>query len=243
LTVYYLLPPMTQSNSYNIPRHVALILDGNRRWAKENGVSSLKGHYRGRETARKAAEAFFDRGVEAVSLYAFSSENWNRKKEEVDYLMKLLRTTIEEEMDKISQKKYRILVSGRWQELPGKLPDKCRELMEKSKEYTRGTINFCLNYGGRQEIVDAVRGMLRDGFSKEQITEEELSEYLYNSEEIPEPDVIARTSGEKRLSGYQLWRSAYSEFIFLDKYWPDFGEEDVDYIISEYSRRKRRFGK
>lgn len=234
---------MAESKNNNIPSHVAMILDGNRRWAKNKGISSLKGHYQGKEAAQTATESFFDRGVDIVSLYAFSSENWNRKKEEVDYLMKLLRETIEEEMDKIPQKQCKILVSGRWWEFPGDIPDKCRELMEKSKDHTRGTVNFCLNYGGRLELVDAYKGMIRDGVSPEEVEEETINKYLYNGGDVPDPEVIVRTSGEKRLSGYQLWRSAYSEFIFLEKYWPEFAEEDADYIISEYSRRKRRFGK
>lgn len=237
-TVFLFMP----NEPTKTPEHVAMILDGNRRWAQEKGLSSIKGHYQGKQAASEVAEGLFKRGVKTVSLYVFSSENWNRKKEEVDYLMKLLRETIDKEIKKLSEKQCRVVVSGRIKELPGDLPDKCRELMEKSKDYTKGVLNFCLNYGGRGELVDAFQGMLAEGVAPEEVSEEKISQYLYNYPEIKDPDVIVRTSGEQRLSGFQLWRSAYSELIFLDKYWPDMGVQDVDHIISEYSRRQRRFG-
>lgn len=233
---------MAEDKTLKVPEHVAMILDGNRRWAKERGLPSVKGHYQGKEAANRITEALFEKGVKIVSLYVFSSENWNRKKEEVDYLMKLLRETITRETKKLPEKKCRVLVSGRIEDLPGDLPEKCRELMEKSKDYTKGVINFCLNYGGRKELVDAFQRMTAEGVSPEEVTEESISQYIYNSEEIKDPDVIVRTSGERRLSGFQLWRSAYSELIFLEKYWPAVDREDADHIISEYSRRQRRFG-
>ncbi len=233
---------MTEDNSIKLPEHVAIILDGNRRWAKEKNLPSIEGHYKGKEAARKVTESFFNRGVKIVSLYIFSSENWNRRQEEVKYLMDLLNKTIDTEISKLPEKQCRVLVSGRFEELPGQLPEKCRELMEKSKDYTKGIINFCLNYGGRKEIADAIRSMMASGLKEEEVSEEKVSQYVYNSQELKDPEVIIRTSGEKRLSGFQLWRSAYSELIFLDKYWPDFDHEDVDYVIAEYSRRQRRFG-
>ncbi|HMB66164.1 MAG TPA: polyprenyl diphosphate synthase [Patescibacteria group bacterium] len=233
---------MTENQSIQTPEHVAIILDGNRRWARERGLSSIKGHYQGKQAANQVAEGLLKKGVKIVSLYVFSSENWNRKKEEVDYLMKLLRETIDNEIKKLSEKQCRVVISGRIRELPGDLPDKCRELMEKSRDYTKGVINFCLNYGGRKELVDAFQGMLADNVSPEEVSEDKIAQYLYNPENIKDPDVIVRTSGEKRLSGFQLWRSAYSELIFLDKYWPEMESGDADNIISEYSRRQRRFG-
>ncbi len=233
---------MSKDKSSKVPEHVAIILDGNRRWAKEKGMSSVKGHYKGKEVASDITEKFFDRGVKVVSLYVFSSENWNRKKEEVNYLMDLLKKTIEKEIKRLPEKQCRVLVSGRLKELPGDLPEKCRQLMEESKDYTKGVVNFCLNYGGRKELVDAFKKMINDEVSPEEVSERTVSQYLYNADEIKDPDVIVRTSGERRLSGFQLWRSAYSELIFLEKYWPDFSEDDVDYVISEYKRRQRRFG-
>lgn len=233
---------MPENQSIQTPEHVAIILDGNRRWAREKGLSSIKGHYQGKQAANQVAEGLLKKGVKIVSLYVFSSENWNRKKEEVDYLMKLLRETIDNEIKRLSDKQCRVVISGRIRELPGDLPDKCRELMEKSKDYTKGVINFCLNYGGRGELVDAFHKMLAEGVAPEEVSEDKISQYLYNPDSIQDPDVIVRTSGEKRLSGFQLWRSAYSELIFLDKYWPEMKTSDADHIISEYSRRQRRFG-
>lgn len=225
-----------------IPNHVGMILDGNRRWAKENGKTNIEGHYYGKKKAGKAVEWFFDRGVNIVSLYVFSNENWNRAQEEIDYLMKLLREMLDEKIKNAEKENYKVLISGRIDELPGDLADKCRELIEKTKNKDKGIVNFCLNYGGRGEIVDAFKKMLDKGVSEEDINEDLISQNLYNHEEIADPDIIIRTSGEKRISGFQLWRSAYSEFLFLDKYWPEISEEDADLVIEEFSKRKRRFG-
>ncbi len=224
-----------------IPAHVGLILDGNRRWAQENGVSNIKGHYKGKEAARKAGEWFLERGVKILSMYVFSLENWNRNQKEIDYLMDLLREMLDEKLEKASREKYKVLVSGRSNKLPQDILERCRELEEKTKEKEGGTVNFCLDYGGRAEIADAFKEMIKDGVKKDQVTEDLIEKYLYNPD-LPLLDMVVRTSGEKRISGFQLWRVAYAEFLFLDKYWPDFSEADADYIISEYSQRKRRFG-
>ncbi|MCD4694315.1 di-trans,poly-cis-decaprenylcistransferase [bacterium] len=228
-------------NKIKIPKHVGLILDGNRRWAKERGVSNIKGHYKGKEVASKAGEWFFERGVEVLSMYVFSIENWNRSQEEVDYLMGLLRKMLDEKISKASRDKYKVLISGRMERLPDDIIEKCHELMDKTKDKKEGLVNFCLNYGGHSEIVDAIKKIISEGIKKDDIDEALLEKYLYNPG-LPPLDIIIRTSGEKRTSGFQLWRSAYSEFLFLDKYWPDFSKDDADYIISEYNKRKRRFG-
>jgi undecaprenyl diphosphate synthase len=230
-----------EQNSQQIPKHVALILDGNRRWAKERGLTSLEGHKKGEEKVREAPEWFFDKGVETVTIFAFSTENWKRKKEEVDYLMKLLKEAVDKELDKAIERGFRIVISGRYDELPDELSDRCREAVTRTKENKKGTLNICLNYGGRAEIVDAVKKILAESKGEDAIDEESISAHLYHPE-LGSPDVIVRTSGEKRLSGFQLWGSAYSEFIFLDKYWPDFSKEDAEYVIEEFSGRKRRFG-
>lgn len=225
----------------HIPRHVALILDGNRRWARERGLTKLEGHQKGEEKVREAPEWFFNKGVETVSVFAFSTENWKRQEEEVDYLMKLLKSAVDKELEKAVKKGFRIVISGKYRKLPGDLPEKCREVMERTKDNHKGVFNICLNYGGRAEIIDAIKALVAKGKSEEDIDEETVARHLYQPD-LPDPDVIVRTSGEKRLSGFQLWESAYSELIFLDKYWPDFSEEDVDYIIEEFAGRKRRFG-
>ncbi len=233
---------MTKQENKSIPCHVAIILDGNRRWARERNLPTLEGHRKGYEKMRQAPEWFFSRGVEILSVFAFSTENWNRTKQEVDYLMSLLAEAIEKEIQTVQEKGYRIVVSGRIKDLPGKLPEKIYEVMDQTKNNQYGMFNICLNYGGRAEIVDAVKKMIKNKVEVEQVHEGLVSKYLYNSDVITDPDIIVRTSGEMRLSGFMLWRSAYSEFLFMRKYWPEFEEQDVDFILSEYANRQRRFG-
>lgn len=232
---------MADNKNKNIPVHVGIIPDGNRRWSDERNLSHFEGHERGYEKLKQAVDWFFSRGVSVVSVYTFSTENWDRAKDEVNYLMKLLRKAIDGETERAIQKGFRILISGRINELPGDLPDACAEAMDKTKGGTGGTLNLCLNYGGRLEIVDAVRKMIKNKIDPEQVHEGMIKKYLYNGN-LPDPDIIVRTSGEKRISGFQLWEGAYSELIFLNKYWPDFEVSDVDNILEEYANRKRRFG-
>lgn len=230
-----------EKNKKNIPVHVGIIPDGNRRWSEERNLSNLEGHEKGYQKLRQSADWFFSRGVSVVSVYTFSTENWNRAKDEVNYLMKLLRGAMDEETERAVEKNYRVLVSGRIDELPGDLPDACVEAMAKTKGGTAGTLNLCLNYGGRAEIVDAVKKMVKNKIEPEQVHEGMIKKYLYNGS-LPDPDLIIRTSGEKRLSGFQLWESVYSELIFLNKFWPDFELADVEMVLEEYANRKRRFG-
>jgi len=233
---------MTNSDNKKIvPNHVAIIMDGNRRWAKERNLPTLEGHLRGYEKFRQAPNWFFSRGVGFVSVYAFSTENWNRSREEVNYLMKLLDTAIENELKEMESNKYSIVVSGRIGELPGNLGEKLLDLADKTKHKKEGTLNVCINYGGRAEIIDAVKKMIKQHISEEQVHEGMLKKYLYNGE-LPDPDMIIRTSGEQRLSGFLLWQSAYSELMFMNKYWPDVEERDIDLIIAEYNKRERRYG-
>jgi undecaprenyl diphosphate synthase len=225
----------------NIPEHVGIIMDGNRRWAKERNLSLAEGHLKGYLKLKQAADWFFERGVKIVSVFVFSTENWNRTTEEVNYLMKLLKRAIEEEKEIAQKKGYKILISGRIEELPGDLPEACREIMSKTKIGKNGVLNICMNYGGRAEIADAIRKMIKNNIEIEQVHEGIIRKYLYNGE-LPDVDVIVRTSGEQRLSGFLLWQSAYSEFIFIKKYWPDFEEQDTEFVLNEYAARKRRFG-
>lgn len=224
-----------------IPNHVAIIMDGNRRWADERNLSKNEGHAHGYERMCQVPDWFFDRGVKIVSFFAFSTENWNRSSEEVNYLMKLIKMALEERKEEFKEKKYKVLISGRIEELPGDLPEACLQIMDETKQNHKGIINICLNYGGRAEIVDAVKKIIKNNIDLEQIHEGMLKKYLYQPD-LPDPDMIIRTSGEQRLSGLLLWQSAYSELFFLKKYWPEFEKDDVDLIINEYNKRERRFG-
>jgi undecaprenyl diphosphate synthase len=224
-----------------IPIHVGIIMDGNRHWAKERNLPTLEGHRKGYEVMRVMPEWFFSKGVEIVSVYAFSTENWNRKQEEVNYLMKLLGKGLSENFDEFNERGYRLLISGRISELPGDLPDICQEAIDKSKDNTKGVLNICLNYGGRAEIVDAFKKIVAKGVEADQVHEGMIKKYLYQAD-LPDPDIVVRTSGEERISGFLLWESSYSEFLFMKKYWPDFERVDAEIILDEYSRRKRSFG-
>jgi undecaprenyl diphosphate synthase len=228
-------------NNIKIPTHVGIIPDGNRRWAKERNLSNFVGHEKGYEKVRQAVDWFFARGVKIVSVFVFSTENWNREKEEVNYLMKLLRQMIGEEAERAVEKNFRIVISGRIDELPGDLPDACFAAMEKTKNGIGGTLNICVNYGGRAEIVDAVKKIIKNKIEPEQVHEGMIRKYLYNGG-LSDLDIVIRTADEKRLSGFELWQSAESELIFLKKYWPDFEAGDVDFVLEEYAARKRRFG-
>lgn len=224
-----------------IPEHVGIIIDGNRRWARERNLPTFEGHFRGFKKLKQAPGWFFSRGVKIVSAFAFSTENWNRSQDEVNYLMKLIKQAFEEEMVLAKEKGFKILVSGRIDELPGDLPQVCLDAMAQTQNNKTGILNICLNYGGRAEIVDAIRKIIKNNISLEQVHEGMLRKYFYQPE-LPDPDIIVRTSGEQRLSGFLLWEAAYSELLFLKKYWPDFEEGDVEIIIDEYNKRERRFG-
>lgn len=231
----------SKKNPQKIPEHVAIIIDGNRRWAKERNLPTFEGHHKGYKKMQEAPAWFFSRGVKVLSIYAFSTENWNRAAEEVNYLMKLLKQAIEEEVGLAKEQGFRIVLSGRIAELPGDLPEACQTAMAQTQGGQGGTLNICLNYGGRAEIIDAVKKMVQNDLSAEQVHEGTLKKYFYQPD-LPDPDLIVRTSGEQRLSGFLLWQSAYSELVFLKKYWPDFEEQDVVGLIEEYNHRERRFG-
>lgn len=233
---------MSEAKEKNIPVHVGLIMDGNRRWAKERNLPSFEGHLIGYEKMKSAPAWFFPRGVKILSFFAFSTENWRRQPAEVNYLMKLLENAVEANLRELAKtNSYKILISGRLEELPGDLPAKCLKIIQETKTNSRGIINLCLNYGGRAEIVDAVRKMIKNKVGLEQAHEGMIKKYLYQPD-LPDPDIIARTSGEQRLSGFLTWQSVYSELFFMKKYWPDFEESDAEVILREYADRKRKFG-
>ncbi len=232
---------MNEENKRQIPAHVGLIIDGNRRWARERNLPILEGHYKGYEKLKSSLDWFFLRGVKVLSAFMFSTENWKRDKKEVDYLMQLAGNRIKEDLDEMHKKDYKVLFSGRLEELPGDLPELYDNAVQKTKENTSGTFNICFNYGGRPELIDAIKKIVKNELTEEQIHEGIVKKYLYNGH-LPDPDIIVRTSGEQRISGFLLWQAAYSEFLFLKKYWPEFEEMDVVGIIDEYNNRKRRFG-
>lgn len=213
-------------------------MDGNGRWAKNRNKPRVFGHKAGAATLRKTLEYCRKIGVQYLTVYAFSTENWKRSKEEVDALMFLFKTYINSEREELVKNKIRFMVSGRADGVNPELMKAIKDLEEVTSKDYEVTLNIAFNYGGRAEITDAVNKILNEG--KTHITEEEFSKYLYN--DIPDPDFLIRTSGEFRLSNFLLWQIAYTEIYVTEKYWPDFDEEEMDRAIESYSRRERRFG-
>lgn len=224
-----------------LPIHIGIILDGNRRWAKEHGKSSLEGHKAGYEALKKVTEAAFDRGIKFVSVYVFSTENWNRKADEVSYLMDLALEVFKKDIKRLHKKGIKVLWLGTKDRLSNKHLEAIKKAVELTKNNTKGTVCFCFNYGGTQEIVDGIKKFISSGQDVEDLTVGSFRGYLYEPE-VPDIDIIVRTSGEERISNFMLWRAAYSELYFMNKHWPDFGADDVDNIIDEYNTRQRRFG-
>ena len=222
----------------NIPNHIAIIMDGNGRWAKKRGLARSFGHMEGEKTLRKALEYLTEIGVKYLTVYAFSTENWNRPQDEVSTLMKLFLKYIKSERKNMMKNRIRFFVSGRKNNVPEKLQKEIEKLEEETKNNDKITLNIAFNYGSRAEIVDAVNKIIKDG--KENITEEDFSKYLYN--DFPDPDLVIRTSGEMRVSNFLLWQIAYSEFYITDTLWPDFDEKEIDKAIESYNQRDRRFG-
>jgi undecaprenyl diphosphate synthase len=223
------------------PIHLGIILDGNRRWAKANGIPQLEGHRKGYENLKTIGTAALDRGIKYVSAYVFSTENWKRSQVEVKYLMRLLVWILKNEVDELNKKGVRVRIIGSKSGLDKKVVKACHDAEEITKHNTKGTLALCFNYGGYQEITDAVKNIVADGLKPEDITSETISRHLYASD-IPPVDFIIRTSGEQRLSNFMLWRAAYSELYFVDKHWPAFTVEDLDEALKEYANRQRRFG-
>ncbi|MDP3964219.1 MAG: polyprenyl diphosphate synthase [bacterium] len=229
-------------SSSSIPQHIAIIPDGNRRWAKANRRPSLFGHKKGVEVMESVCYAALDRGVKVMTFWAFSTENWKRSKREVNYLLALFEDVFKNRLEKFHKENIKLMVSGRTEEFPKKLQNLITNAVTKTKNNTRGIVHLCLNYGGRAEIVDAVKKIISEKINPARLSPETISTHLYNPG-LPEPDLIIRTSGEQRLSGYLPWQSEYSELMFVDKHWPDFSEKEIEQAIKEYQRRERRFGK
>lgn len=221
-----------------IPNHIGIIMDGNGRWAKKRNLPRTLGHREGAKTLRKILTYASQRGVKYLTVYAFSTENWKRAKEEVDALMFLFKTYIKSERKNLMKNNVRFLVSGRTEGVSDSLLEAIRDLEKTTKENTGIVLNIAFNYGGRAEIIDAVNKIINQG--KKEITEDTFKEYLYNN--IPDPELIIRTSGEFRISNFLLWQVAYSEFYITDLFWPEFDEKTFDDAINSYNKRDRRFG-
>ncbi len=222
--------------------HLGIIMDGNRRWAKNRGLPTLEGHRRGYNKMKKVTQWCIDRGIKILTVYAFSTENWQRTKKEVGFLMNLLRRALSKDIKEIDKQGVKIRIIGQKERLASDIQKMIIEAEERTKNNNRLLFNIAISYGGRPEILQAVKKIIKQKISAEKITEELISKNLW-TEGIPDPDLIVRTSGEYRLSNFLTWQSAYSELLFIKKHWPAFSEVDLDNIIKEYSYRQRRFGK
>ena len=224
-----------------VPRHAAVIMDGNGRWAEERGLSRQAGHRAGTENIRRVIETFARYEVPVLTLFAFSTENWARPKREVNALIRLIRHFIDKELRELHEQGVRLCHLGSLDPLAPQLRRRVEEAVELTKNNTRITVNVAFNYGGRQEILDAVRRIVEDGVPPERIDEALFSSYLYTAG-LPEPDLMIRTAGEVRISNFLLWQSAYAEYYATSTYWPDFGVEEIEQALLAYSQRQRRFG-
>lgn len=222
--------------------HIAIIMDGNRRWAKKHFLPSMMGHKKGVDALKNITRACDDFGVKYLTLYAFSTENWNRKKEEVDFLMDLLGTTLKNEIKELNENNVKMNFIGDLTRLSENLQNILAESKEMTKNNTGVVLSVAINYGARDEIVHAVKNIIEDKVEKDKITTELISKYLYTNP-IPDPDLLIRTSGEKRISNYLLWQIAYSEIYITDTLWPDFDKCALGGAIKEFALRQRRWGK
>ena len=225
-----------------LPRHVAIVMDGNRRWAKIHGLSEAEGHSAGVDAIRPIVEHAADRGIEALSIYAFSRENWTRSDEEVGTLFALLEAAIRRETPDLVRQGVRVQILGRLHELPETTRASIAQAIAATAGGRRLTLNVAFNYSGRSEIVDAVQGALADGLAPAEITEQAIGDRLYTADVAP-LDLLIRTGGEMRISNFLIWQAAYAELYFTDTLWPDFEPATLDAAITEFARRSRRFGR
>ena len=224
-----------------VPTHVGYILDGNRRWAKKHGLPTYEGHLAGYNALKDVIEATADAGVKYISFYTWSTENWSRAEGEVRGVMRLIRRLFKVDIKQLVKDDFKLVVLGGREKLPDDVNKMIDEAEAASAGGTRATLAMCFNYGGQQEIVRAAQRIASEGIDASSVTAEVFEQYL-DHPDIPPCDLVVRTSGEQRLSNFMLWRSAYSEFMFIDKLWPEMQPEDVGAIIEEYNRRSRRFG-
>ncbi len=232
---------MAETKIENGPRHVAMIMDGNGRWAKARGLPRLAGHRAGTENLRPILEASVEFGIEILTIWAFSTENWTRPKREVRGLLRILERMIRRELKELHKQGVQLRHIGRLERLPPRLQKEVLDAIELTKNNDRIVLNVAFDYGGRDEIVHAVREIIRKGIPAEEVDEELLSAHMYTAGQ-PDPDLIIRTGGELRTSGFMLWQSAYSEYYITPTFWPDFGREELYEALVAYSQRDRRFG-
>ena len=224
-----------------VPYHLAIIMDGNGRWAKQRGKPRHEGHRAGTDNLRRILRACSEFGIKILSVYAFSTENWGRPATEVAFLMRILETVIDRELDELHANGVQLRHIGHLDGLQKKLQSKVVQAIEKTKHNERLILNVAFNYGGRDEIVHAVRRIIQDGIPPEEIDDTLLSYYLATAGQ-PDPDLIIRTSGEMRVSNFLIWQGAYSEYFITPTFWPDFGRDELLQALQEYSNRERRFG-
>lgn len=229
-------------NTNKIPRHIGYIVDGNRRWAKSHGLPSYEGHLAGYNAIKDIAKATFDAGVEYMSAYIFSTENWKRSQDEVGHLMGLVLRLLSQDLPEFDKYNIRLKILGSRKGVDDKILAAIDNAEAETVKNTAGTLALCFNYGGHLEIAEACQKIVDSGVESDDITPDLIAQNLY-APEIPSVDLVVRTSGEQRLSNFMLWRTAYSELMFIDKSWPDMVPEDVDTIIAEFNNRSRRFGK
>ncbi|MCL5429715.1 MAG: isoprenyl transferase [Chloroflexi bacterium] len=224
-----------------VPQHIAIIMDGNGRWAKQRGLPRLAGHRAGTDNLRRIIEACVEFGVKYLTIYAFSTENWGRPEDEVSGLMSIFDEVFERELTELHRQGVQLRHLGRLEGLRESLREKVRNGLELTKNNNRLVLNVAFNYGGRDEIVHAIKSMLKESMAPGAVTEDLVSRYLYTSG-IPDPDLVIRTSGEQRISNFLIWQAAYAEWVFPETLWPDFGREELLAAIQEFGRRERRFG-
>lgn len=244
----HILPGVTgvyledMENDSQIPKHVGFILDGNRRWAKEHGLPNYEGHLAGYNTLQDVLIEALEQGVEYASAYIFSTENWKRSQDEVGKLLRLFIRILTSDLKILQERNVKLRVIGSRENVSDKIIKSIENAEQATKDNTGGTLVLCFNYGGQLEITDALKRIIKSGTSADDVTPELIEQHLY-APDIPPCDVIIRTSGEKRLSNFMLWRSAYSELFFLEKNWPDMTKQDVTDILNAYKTRERRIGK
>jgi len=226
----------------HIPQHIVLFPDGNRRWARQRNLNTLEGHKQGYNNLLDFSEWCKNRGVKVLTAFGFSTENWNRTKEEVDYLMKLLESCLIDNLDKYNKEGTRVRVIGQRDRLPEPLKKAIVTVEEATKNNDKLFLNLAISYGGKWDILNAVKNIIKEGIEPEKIDEKLFEEHL-STAGLPAPDFIIRAGGEMRMSNFVLWQAAYSELYFCPKYWPDFTEQDLDEALTEFDQRQRRFGK
>lgn len=229
----------------NLPKHIGIIMDGNRRWAKNKGLPIKLGHKEGAKTIEKIVRYANKIGIKYITVYAFSTDNWKRTEEEVSALMSLFQSYLDDYSKRADSENIKVRIIGRKEGLSDKLKDSMQKCMDRTKDNTGTTFNIAINYGGREELVDTFKDIAKkvkdNELNIEDIQEEVISNNLYTKGQ-PDPDLLIRTSGELRLSNFLIWQLAYAEFVFVEKYWPDFNEQDLDEAIEIYQKRNRRFG-